>query len=318
MRTRRPLGLITLAVTLLVPLSLITAPNASARTVVAPGAPSTINVSLPDRSTTATLTWGDPSTPGDSTATGFEITGFPDGSTSTVGTSVHSVQVTGLVPGQQYDLTVAATTSTDEGPAADVSFNVKTWMPTTAPTMTLEAQGAYFYVLWHEPANPGNASFTTWRVTDNGNVFNADYGSLQGIKLSNAGNGPHTVKLQLLGQADLGSATPTATRSTTIGASAPRIGKASSGAKGGKSTAVVRWSAPATTRGYRITSYRAVAFKLNSKGKILGYYLTGKLKSSARSYSGRLPKGRYKFQVVAYTALGSTQLSHYSRVVTAR
>ncbi|MCW2785569.1 MAG: hypothetical protein JWP74_2086 [Marmoricola sp.] len=324
MRASLPLGLGTLAVAVLIPLSLIAAPSASAAglaatrtTAVVPDAPGSVTATTNVRSTTGTLSWTVPGSIGDSPLTGYKITGTPEDDQQ-VGPGVTSIPLSGLVPGQDYSIDVTAMNSTGSGSASEADLYVKTWMPTAAPTMHLFISGSRLIVEWHTPANPGNADFTDWQVTVNGQAYDSNYGQYTGLALSTPGNGPHTIKLKLLGSADLGSATPTATKSYTFGATAPRITKPSSGKKGGASTATATWKAPAHTNGYPITGYRVIAYRLNSSGQIVGDAITKLLKASTRSFTGSLSKGRYKFKVYAFNSLGATVGSAYSKTVTAR
>ncbi|MCW2753319.1 MAG: hypothetical protein JWQ32_730 [Marmoricola sp.] len=318
--SRRPLGLTTaIAVTsaALVSLSVAFAPAASA-TGVAPSAPTSVTATSVPRTAVGTLTWSDPTVPGDSTLTGFEINGLPSGTPEDVPATQHQYSLSGLVPGTTYQITVKAENSTGGfGPTTESDVYVDTWMPTTAPTMQVFMEGARMIVAWNTPPNLGGATFTNWRVTVNGQVFNEPT-SFEGLALTNPGNGPHAIRLQLFGTSDLGTVTPTRYGSFTVGASRPRIGRAVSGTPGGTSTAAIHWRAPATNGGYPITGYKAIAFKLNSRGQIVRIFVSRMLRPGARSYNGSLPRGRYKFQVVAHNAIGYTQLSAFSAVVTAR
>jgi hypothetical protein len=316
-------GLVPIVLALLVPVALATAPAASAaggvatRALDAPDVPGDVQMNLPDRSTQGTLTWKDPADNGGATLTSFHIDGLPSGSVD-VPASQHSLLVTGLQPGNFYPIMVSAVNGDGTGPDAEDDVDVNTWLPTAAPTMSLAVRGSRLIVAWHLPANPGGATFNEWQVTVNGQTFTSDVDEYQGIAISDPGNGPHKVTLELDGYADLGASIPRRTTSYTFGATAPRIAAPSSGAPGGKATATVRWKAPAQTHGYPITGYEAIAYKLSSKGKIVSFKVTKKLKATARSYTAPLPKGRYKFQVVAINSLGITQPTAFSKIVQSR
>ena len=100
--------------------------------------------------------------------------------------------------------------------------------------------------------------------------------------------------------------------------SSPRIGTATAGAKGGTSTALVRWLAPTSNGGAAVTKYRVLARRLNAQGRIVRSYGSAYLKPGARSLSMKLPKARYKFVVVAYNRVGASPLSRFSNIVRAR
>ncbi|WP_051275953.1 M12 family metallo-peptidase [Marmoricola sp. URHB0036] len=99
---------------------------------------------------------------------------------------------------------------------------------------------------------------------------------------------------------------------------APRIGKAAPGAKGGTSTALVRWLAPTSNGGAAVTKYRVLARRLNDQGRVVRSYGSAYLKPAARSLNMKLPKARYKFVVVAYNRVGASPLSRASNIVRAR
>jgi hypothetical protein len=117
--------------------------------------------------------------------------------------------------------------------------------------------------------------------------------------------------------------TPTTTTPTTptiaAGApSAPRIGLASPGRRGGAVTATARWGAPASAGTSAITGYKIRAEKLGSSGRVVKVFTTRTLSAGSRSASLRLTKGKYRFFVVAYNHAGPSPLSAPSRVVRAR
>jgi hypothetical protein len=96
---------------------------------------------------------------------------------------------------------------------------------------------------------------------------------------------------------------------------APRIGLASSGKRGGAVTATVRWSAPLSGV---VSGYRIKARQLSSSGRLLRVITTPMISGSARGAKVHLPKGRYRFKVVAYNHIGHSPASASSRLVRAR
>ena len=113
---------------------------------------------------------------------------------------------------------------------------------------------------------------------------------------------------------------PTSTPATVpvTSPSAPLIGKASSGRRGGRVTATVRWTAPRATGGAAITGYRIRALKLSSRNRVVRVLVTSYVPASARRAVLRLGKGRYAFQVSARNRAGVSAWSARSRVVSAR
>ena len=156
------------------------------------------------------------------------------------------------------------------------------------------AVGTYYFKV--EGVGNGKATGPGW----------SDYGSLGRYRLT--ANGCASTTTQPLTSGSTVVKRPTA----------PRMGTASSGARGGTSTASVRWAAPTSNGGASITKYRVVARKLDSRGRVVGSTSSAYLKPTARSLSMRLPKARYKFVVVAYNRVGMSPLSKYSSVVSAR
>lgn len=100
--------------------------------------------------------------------------------------------------------------------------------------------------------------------------------------------------------------------------SAPKIGTATSGAKGGAKNAVIRWTAPTKNGGTPITGYKVFAYQVNAKGKIIKTRTSSARSATSRSYTWALPAGRYKFKVVAYNRIGGSPGSAYSKIVTSR
>ena len=113
---------------------------------------------------------------------------------------------------------------------------------------------------------------------------------------------------------------PTATlpRTPSISApSTPRIGLATSGRRGHPITATARWTAPLRNGGAAIIGYRIKAQLLTSSGRV-ARVLTSTVSSGSRRLVMRLPRGHYRFRIVAFNAAGSSPLSAPSRVVSAR
>ena len=95
------------------------------------------------------------------------------------------------------------------------------------------------------------------------------------------------------------------------------IGTASSGAQGGRTTAVVRWRAPTDAGTSPVDHYFLQA---TPAGPPAGRHRATKERgAAARSYTWHLPAGRWKFRVCAYnTASPYCTISRYSNVVRSR
>ncbi|MBO9523982.1 MAG: fibronectin type III domain-containing protein [Nocardioidaceae bacterium] len=282
-----------------------------------PGAPATVTTTAAPRTTTATVSWTAPTVVGDGAVTGYRISGSPEG-TIDVPAGTTSRLLKGLSPGTTYAIQVSALNQFGAGTPGSDDLYVPTYLPATAPGLSVRVIRNTLRATWSTPANPGHAEFTLWRLSINGQIFDDPYGDHSGFDISGFPNGSFTARLVLFANADYGTSTPPATRTFSVGASAPRIGRAASGARGGKVTATARWAAPAVLGGYPIRGYKVLAHQLNSRGKIVRTYGSTLRSAASRSYVFRLPKGRYRFRVVALNALGYTAASRYSTIVTAR
>ena len=205
--------------------------------------------------------------------------------------------------------------------------------PDTAPsapqglTATVRAADLEADVDWAPPASDGGDAVVGYEVTLDGEVV-ADLGADQtAVTLVDLDEGEsYALAVRALNGVGLSEAAqtsfsvpaapsedPAATAPT-----APRIGAAKSGARGGKSTAAATWSPPSTDGGARVTGYQVVAQRLNSSGAVVGVVTSRWLGASARSVTLKLTKGRYRFVVVASNAVGVSPTSAPSKVVRAR
>jgi Fibronectin type III domain len=99
--------------------------------------------------------------------------------------------------------------------------------------------------------------------------------------------------------------------------SAPRIGTATPGKRGGRSTLTIAWSAPASTGGAAINAYVVRAYRIRH-GTVVATVTSSALSATRRSLKMRLPKGRYKLAVMARNSQGYSPLSARSPIVKAR
>jgi hypothetical protein len=97
-----------------------------------------------------------------------------------------------------------------------------------------------------------------------------------------------------------------------------RIGSASSGAPGGKVTALARWNAPKSTGGAKVSGYRVWGYRFNDRGRIVQTVRSSVRNPSARSWQATLSRGRWKFAVKARNSVGWGAISGRSNTVTAR
>lgn len=216
----------------------------------------------------------------------------------------------GVGPGASLDLkvTVLRADGTVVGSADPTSGQDASWPanPTGMDaSVTVPASNATYYVRV-EGVGKGSPSTTGY----------SDYGSLGAYRLA-ISNCDGTMPATGTPAPFTTTTTPTTTtvRNTGRAPSAPRIGLASSGKRGGKVTATVRWSAPVSGV---VTAYRIKAQKLSNAGRVLRVINTALIPSSARGANVHLPKGRYRFKVVASNKYGASPASAASRLVRAR
>ena len=97
--------------------------------------------------------------------------------------------------------------------------------------------------------------------------------------------------------------------------SAPRIGTATSGARGGSVTARVTWRAPVSAGGASVTRYKVSIRRVGRSAVV-----TRTVSARARSLTvTRLAKNaRYRFYVTAVNVRGTSARSALSRTVVAR
>jgi hypothetical protein len=112
--------------------------------------------------------------------------------------------------------------------------------------------------------------------------------------------------------------TPPAPASRVAAPSTPGIGQASSGRAGRPITATARWRAPASNGGAAIIGYRVKAQLLSRSGRVTRVLTSAVVSSASHDLTMRLPKGRYRFRIIAYNSAGASPLSAPSRVVIAR
>jgi hypothetical protein len=107
-----------------------------------------------------------------------------------------------------------------------------------------------------------------------------------------------TLKMRAVDQA--GNVSPVVTKRYVIGRGpgAPRIGTASSGAPGGRNTAIAKWRRPGL-RAAQVTGYKVTALKLRRNGSVARRISSGQVRASSRRLEMSLPSGRYQFRVKA-------------------
>lgn len=286
-----------------------------------PDAPASASTTPAVKGFTGTISWTAPASDGGSAITGYRITGLPEG-TVELG-NVLTYEATGLTPGVTYNLAIAAQNTTGYGPPRGTTLRVATWAPTAKPSLALSRSGTTATLAYAAPANPGKATLTGWFIDRTGpgtapadKTVTTTSTTMAGLAV---GTQAFTVR-PIWSADDTAGVLASDSRSVVVTTkpSAPRIRAASSGASGGARTAIARWAAPTSTGGAAITRYRVVAYKIVGGGKVTRTYTSSARPASARSYTWRLPAGRYRFRVVAYNSVGASPRSAASTVATSR
>lgn len=285
-----------------------------------PGAPESASATPNPHTTTGTVNWTAPTTDGGSPVTEYRITGLPTGTVDPG--NVLTYDATGLVPGTTYNLGITAKNANGYGSIRMTTLRVATWVPTSKPTLTVTRSGTTATLTYTAPANPGKATLTSWFVNRTGpgstpadKTVTTNSTTMAGLL---AGTQTFTVRPNYAADDTAGVQTsdPKSIVVTTK-PSAPRIGTAVSGKAGGTRTATAKWAAPLSNGGVAITSYRVVAYKFVS-GRVTRTYVSKTLVGSARSFVFALPRGSFKFRIIAYNSVGASPSSAYSKLVSAR
>lgn len=277
-----------------------------------PNAPASIDLTTSRSS--GTLTWSAPT--GGPTPTAYRISGIAGGPVE-VPASTTTKAIT--VPGG-HDVTVVVTplNAAGAGEPATVTRHIASWVPTSAPAVSVTTSGLKATISWTPAPNPGNAHLRHWLLTID-DLLIPQTSPTRSYTTTFSAYGIHTVKLEPEMEAELPGTAPARTIQVVVAVkpSAPRIGTASPGTPGGVVSATARWAAPTSNGGAAITSYKVIASKVVGS-KVVGTKVSGNLSARARSYAFRLAKGSYRFRVVASNAKGASPASASSRTVVAR
>jgi hypothetical protein len=218
-----------------------------------------------------------------------------------------TVRTTGIGAGASLDmsLTVLRADGSTLGAADPASGQPSSWPATPTgmeATLTVAAPSGTYYVRV-DGVGKGDPATTGY----------SDYGSIGEYVLAASACDGSIPPVTTPAPPASGSA-----GTTTTAPSTPRIGRATSGRRGGRVTAAVRWAAPASNGGAAIRGYRVQVERVNSAGRVTRVIGSARVSSGSRAVKLRLHRGHYRFRVIAYNAVGSSRLSAPSRVVTAR
>jgi hypothetical protein len=206
----------------------------------------------------------------------------------------------------------------------------------TAPTgfqVTPDAMGTSTTATWSAPTSNGGSTLSgytvsrtgapaeeqttlskTWTGLTPGATYTFSVAARNGVGTSPAATATLTMPSQAAtAPGTPASGTPTAATPPT----APAIGKAKSGRPGGKVSAKVTWTAPASTGGSPVTGYRLLTFKVNRSGRVVRMTAATLLPPGTTKTKPVLAKGRYRFAIVAVNGAGESPMSAQSNLVRA-
>lgn len=296
----------------------------------APNAPGAVTATAGTAS--ATVRWTAPTSDGGapvesyavevSTAAGVvqTVTGLPADATSAT--------ITKLTNGTAHVFRVRAVNAAGQSAASAASASVVPASVPTAPTAVAARRGNASAVLtWTAPSNAATSAVTGYRVRryagstttlQSTTVVAATARSLTATGLVNGSS--YSFDVTAVGTLATGAVS--ARSAVVVPATtptAPTIGAAVAGVRGGAVTATAAWTAPTSTGGSAVTGYRVTAQRFSSTGAVLSTTTSAVLPATARSHAMALPAvGTYRFRVVALNAVGTSPASAASNAVTGR
>ncbi|GGK33203.1 hypothetical protein GCM10010124_27420 [Pilimelia terevasa] len=287
--------------------------------VLEPDAPAIGTATAGD--TTATVTWTAATLRG-ADVTGYDVTVLAGTSTApvktvTVGGGTTSTVVPGLANGTAYRFRVLAHSGAGDSGVSALSNAVTPAGVPGAPTAVSAAAGpASATVTWTRPADTGGVPLTGYeiRVFTAGNpnpvrVVTAAGTATSAVVAPLANGVGHTFTVLARNARVAGPASaPTAAVVPRVGPpSAPGLGQVSRG----NASAVVRWTAPASTGGSAVTGYYVRAFSGSTVVKTVRATPAARLVRVTGLVNGR----GYTFDVRAFNAVGVGAASKRSPAV---
>jgi titin len=285
----------------------------------APGAPTAVTGTAGNGS--VALSWTAPSSTGGSPITSYRITPFIGATAQTpitTGNANTSFNVTGLTNGTAYTFTVAATNAIGTGPDSTASAAVTPVVQTApgAPTaVTGTAGNASVALSWTAPGSNGGSAITSYRITPfigataqtpvtTGNA-NTSF-TVTGLTNGTA----YTFKVAATNAIGTGPDS-TASAAFTPSATAPGAPTNVTGTAGNASVAL-SWTAPSSTGGSSITSYRITP---SIGGTAQAPITTGNANTSF-TVTGLTNGTAYTFTVAATNAIGTGPNSSPTSAIT--
>jgi type II secretory pathway pseudopilin PulG/predicted RNA-binding protein with TRAM domain len=225
------------------------------------------NVAVTESDGTATVTWtAVPSADqGSSPITSYVVTSVQDstlGTTTASGTDT-SAAVTDLTPGDNYSFTVTAVSTDGSGPASSASNTITADGPPPAPTgaTATQSNATTITAAWTAPSDNGSpiTGYITQYSSDGGNTWTTfilppgNTSTTQNIVGEFTSGDSYIVEVAAINaDGDGGWSAPSS--SVTL-ASAPGVPTAVTASVASTTSALVSWTAPASTGGAPITGY---------------------------------------------------------------
>jgi hypothetical protein len=192
-------------------------------------------------------------------------------------------------------------------------------LPSAPQTVQASTDGSSATVAWSPPASAGTGSITNYVVTRVGAAPVTLAAQSRNYTFTNLQPGAtDTVAVQAVNSNGDGAPAAVVVRVPATKPGRPGIRSASSGAAGGKVTAIARWRAPRSNGGAKVDGYQVYGYRLNYRGAVVQRVRSSVRVPSARSWQPTLRRGRWKFAVRARNAVGWSALTARSNGVTAR
>ena len=192
-------------------------------------------------------------------------------------------------------------------------------LPSAPQTVQASAAGSSATVAWSAPASSGSSSITNYVVTRNNAAPATVPAESRDFTFGNLQPGAtDKVAVQAVNSAGEGAPAAVVVKIPATKPVHPRTRSASSGARGGKRTAIARWREPLSDGGAKVDAYRVYGYRLSKSGAVVQTVTSSLRSPSARSWQPTLRKGRWQFAISARNAVGWSDLSGRSNTVRAR
>lgn len=284
------------------------ASNSITTDAAAPGAP-TIGTATKTGSTTATVSFTEPSVTNGAAVTSYTVTSSPGSVVATGNAS--PITVTGLTVATAYTFTVTATNSAGTSvPSAATNQIVSDAVAPGAPTIgtATKLSSTSARIAFTAPASDGGAAISTYTVSSTpGNIVaSAATSPITITGLTPATAYTFTVKAtNFVGESISSQPTASITTDATdvFVPGAPTVG---TGTKTGSTTATLAFTAPASNGGAAILGYIGTS----TPGNIIATSTTSPI-----TFTGLTPATHYTFKVAAINSVGTGPQSAASNTV---